>query len=267
MNTLDNMQLVGSGMSADIYKIEDNKVLKLFKAEYGNEVPAYEGWIMECVNKLNINAPHYYGMKTINDRVGVIYDYIDGKSLINVLMKNPLSIAGYGKLLAKEQYAINQKKVDGLLNEKERFKNQIERSKGKLGAYYAEVLNDLENKAKENYVCHGDFHPGNIMMQNGKPVVIDWMNAYSGTRAGDAARSYMMIISPNIPDVFRGVRKILLKIVKRKLARSFIKEYIRLSNISFGEIREWMKIIAAVRLCDNVPNEEEWLLDIIRGNT
>ena len=32
------------------------------------------------------------------------------------------------------------------------------------------------------------------------------------------------------------------------------------------ELRKWYSIIAASRLADNVPNEEQWLIKIIRKN-
>lgn len=38
-------------------------------------------------------------------------------------------------------------------------------------------------------LCHGDFHPGNILLSNGHTMVIDFMNVYHGDFLYDVART------------------------------------------------------------------------------
>jgi len=43
-------------------------------------------------------------------------------------------------------------------------------------------------------ICHGDFHHGNILVENGVYRIIDWAEVACGDPAADAARTYMDLI-------------------------------------------------------------------------
>lgn len=43
-----------------------------------------------------------------------------------------------------------------------------------------------------------------------------------------------------------------------------MKEYLSISGLKKRDLEKWYPIIAAARLADNVPNEEQWLLGLIR---
>lgn len=46
------------------------------------------------------------------------------------------------------------------------------------------VLDYLSKLPNSNILCHMDFHPGNIMIQDKKEIVINWMNACVGDCCG-----------------------------------------------------------------------------------
>ena len=51
-------------------------------------------------------------------------------------------------------------------------------------------LNGMPNHTK---VCHGDFNPSNIIIdESGTPYVIDWSHATQGNGSADAARTYLL---------------------------------------------------------------------------
>lgn len=54
---------------------------------------------------------------------------------------------------------------------------------GELMALAERLCVDLPTVGK--CLCHGDFHPGNILVEGGKPVVIDWEYASVGDRFDD----------------------------------------------------------------------------------
>jgi thiamine kinase-like enzyme len=265
MNTIRNMTSIGKGGSAEVFMVEDNKVLKLFYEGYGIDAVNYEIEIMRCINALGINAPMSYGLRSIDNRNGIVYDCVKGSSLLKIMSNDSSNIAEYIKKMAQEQYMIHQKINNNLPSEKIRFENQIIRSKQKLGETFNDIIDELKSLKSENYVCHGDFHPDNILVNENKYCIIDWMNAYSGTRAGDLARTYLMFISPFISKAVPVKEKDTYLKLKKELGDRYLEEYQKLSNITFDEIQQWMKVIAAVRLCDNLPDEENWLLDIINN--
>jgi len=50
-----------------------------------------------------------------------------------------------------------------------------------------------------NNLCHGDFHPENVLFENDEYYVIDWMTGMQGNIAADVARTEMIIQNAGIP--------------------------------------------------------------------
>ena len=61
------------------------------------------------------------------------------------------------------------------------------------------VLNVLEGLPDGEQLCHGDFHPGNILVTARGAVIIDWMTASRGTAAGDVARTAIILEAAQPP--------------------------------------------------------------------
>src|SRR5215471_10254672 len=54
-------------------------------------------------------------------------------------------------------------------------------------------LTRLANMPEGDRLCHGDFHPINVLGEISRPVVIDWPDACSGDPAADVCRSYLLL--------------------------------------------------------------------------
>lgn len=52
------------------------------------------------------------------------------------------------------------------------------------------VFNDLPIKKN---LCHGDFHPGNILVSKDKKVIIDWSGVHTGNPVSDVAHTYLLM--------------------------------------------------------------------------
>jgi thiamine kinase-like enzyme len=126
------------------------------------------------------------------------------------------------------------------------------------------ILRYLQSNGQHAQVCHGDFHPGNIIIdaQNGL-CTIDWMNSYYGNPVGDVVRSYITLMSPYIPFKAPGIIRLMFLLYKRFLGSLYLHEYRKDTAITRNDINTWIPIIAAVRLADNVPHEGEWLATLI----
>ena len=51
----------------------------------------------------------------------------------------------------------------------------------------------LDSMPTHVQVCHGDYHPSNILITpEGKPFVLDWSHATQGNASADVARTYLL---------------------------------------------------------------------------
>jgi aminoglycoside phosphotransferase (APT) family kinase protein len=260
---LQAMEIIGTGKTATVYRFDEGKALKLFNAEYGRPAVEYEMRLAQVAAAYCSSAPKCYGLVKDGDREGLLYEYLPGETLIARLLRNPWSTDRIARILAEEQNRIHQCVAGTLPNEKIRFAKQIDRSAAYLGPIRDEILERLDGLSTESRLCHGDFHPGNIIVGKDGPRVIDWMNGYAGTPLGDVARTYLMIVTPYLPDGLPGYLSPLVWSLKTRLAGRYLAEYRRQSHIDTGGVYAWFAVAAAVRLCDEIDEERKWLLDII----
>jgi aminoglycoside phosphotransferase (APT) family kinase protein len=109
-------------------------------------------------------------------------------------------------------------------------------------------------------LCHGDFHPDNIILQRGKPYVLDWMTATRGNPLADAARTSVLLKwarpGPGTPALF----KILLSGIRNRFFEHYIRHYVELTGVRREDIERWELPVMAARLMEWIPKEEKEVL-------
>jgi aminoglycoside phosphotransferase (APT) family kinase protein len=108
-----------------------------------------------------------------------------------------------------------------------------------------DLLDRLAARPEGDRLCHGDFHPWNILGPLGREVLVDWLDASRGDPAADVCRSYVLI-SPSSPE----------------LASAYVDAYAELSGGSRDRILAWLPFVAAARLAEGVPNEVDGLIEM-----
>jgi Predicted aminoglycoside phosphotransferase len=260
---LTDLKLVGQGATADVFLYSEEKVVKLFKSGYSKDAVEYEARIAGVIQNVYPSAPGMYGTVRSGDRWGIVYEYIPGYSLFDELAGNRKNIKTIVEELVDTQLDITRIECAGLPSQKDRFCEQIRRTglddgtKAVLYGYVSAL------PAKTN-VCHGDFHVGNIIRSDGRLVVLDWMNCYTGNAETDLVRSILMMESPYVPLDLTFVQRTLFLLLKRKIAALYKKTV--LSKYAVQNYNVWLTLAAAVRLSDNVPGEERWLTRMIKRN-
>ena len=108
------------------------------------------------------------------------------------------------------------------------------------------LLRRLRGMSRGDRLCHGDFHPENIMGEPATAVVIDWLDATRGDPAADVCRSYLLM-HRHAPDI----------------ATAYVDRYCRDARITRRRVLRWLPFVAAARLAENVPDEVPRLLRAI----
>ncbi|QVK17009.1 phosphotransferase [Mycoplasmatota bacterium] len=260
---MDTELLIGKGRTAEVYTHDDDKILKLFFDWVPTDNITYEAEIGKEINEAGISSPCVYEIIDKNKRKGIIYDRIDGKTILEILENKPWKAAFYGRKMARIHHKIHQHVLNGLPFQTEKFTKEINRNTQLSDDKKQKVLDYLKTLPNNLSVCHGDFHPDNIMVQNGDFITIDWSNAYLGNKLSDVVRTYLLIKTPFIPENIPGFIVILIKLLKWRLYSAYIKEYMKLEKLKSKDIDEWLLPMAVMRLNEKVPGEEKWLLDII----
>lgn len=257
--------LLGQGRTAEIYAWGDGQILKLFREGWPEEAIHHEEKIAHLVNTLGLAAPRCFGHLQVGSRIGLLYERIEGPSMLQVLLRAPWRTGRYAHRFAALHAAMHAQSQPTLPSQKASLARRIQSVPQLSGEEKARLIAYLETLPEGDAVCHGDFHPDNILMAPHGPVVIDWNDAKRGHPAGDMARTLLLFRSPASLQGAKGPKRWLLTAAKGGFLRAYLRAYCRLRPFSPKEIEAWMPPLAAARLAEGIAGEEEWLLGIVRA--
>jgi uncharacterized protein (TIGR02172 family) len=255
--------IIGKGMTAEVYEWEQDKVLKLYYDWFPNEWVKYEADIGCKVNKTGVSSPVVYDIIDQEGRKGIIFQRITGKSMLRIIEAKPWKLFYVARQMAKLHIKIHSYSSNTLPSQNEKLEIAIKDAANILKDRETRILGYLESLPSGVSVCHGDFHPDNILVTEKDFITIDWTNAYSGNHLSDVARTCIMLRSPFLPNGSPKIMILLTKIFKHLLYSTYIKEYLRLGKAKKDDVVAWILPVAAARLREKVPGEEKWLLKII----
>jgi uncharacterized protein (TIGR02172 family) len=260
---MEKGELLGKGMTAEVYKWGQDKVLKLFSGDYKEEWIRREAEIGRRIYEAGVPSPAVFEMVDIDGRKGIIFERIPGRTVVGSLMAEPWKYMSFIRKMAHFQYEIHKRSAEGLPTQKERFRSTIMRSSELLGDRMDRILDYLDSLPVGSSICHGDFYLSNIMLTDKGMVAIDWSSGHIGDPSGDVARTCIIINSPAVPPGVPGFFSGMASFPRYMTYQAYLNEYIRVSKARTEDIDAWLLPVAAAKLRDNFPGEKKWLLGII----
>ena len=182
----------------------------------------------------------------------------------NLFWKEPENLEENTKLFVELQSTLHNIELD--FSDKESFFiKRLEFLKQYMGSKIDTIIEYTESLEHQNRLCHGDFHPGNILIGKDGPYVIDWMLGNSSHPFSDVCRTYLMMSSPVMYKNAPEDKQEKIKNYLGTFNELYIKEYCNVNNVLEEDIFKWLLPVATLRLMERIPHEEEWLLKIIDG--
>ena len=96
----------------------------------------------------------------------------------------------------------------------------------------------MESLPDGDRICHGDFHPDNLIMTKAGPVIIDWEFGAKGVPEADIARTVVLVQS-GIPLV-SGVRRVVIEWARKIFLSFYLKEYFRVTGMKWEDVTPWL---------------------------
>ena len=181
-----NMKRIAIGNTAEIYEYGEKRICKLFYSGYPSEFVQHELRNAIMAENLGIRTPKAYKIIIDNGREGIVYDRIEGKELYRKLSgENNTSLGLWMNKFAEFHKRLLQYKVKDVMPYKDFLKKF---------ATDKETIEKIDLLADDNCFLHGDFHLGNVMVDEADHlVVIDMMNVCKGPAVYDVARTYFLL--------------------------------------------------------------------------
>ena len=94
-------------------------------------------------------------------------------------------------------------------------------------------------------ICHGDFNPSNIIIdENGMPHILDWSHVTQGNASADVARTYLLFHLEG----------------KEELADKYLNLFCKKSDTARQYVQKWLPIVAASQSVKGKEEEREFLM-------
>jgi len=249
-------QPIAVGRTAEIYPFEEGKVLKLFFPTIPQAWIDKEIGTGRYIQDAGLPVPKVYETASRDGRQGVVYERIDGPSLLHQLGTQPWKVLQIARLLATLHAQVHDVPAPpGLETQREWATGGVPETDKLSSALRERVLQLLTSMPAGDRLCHGDFHPANIIVTPRGPVIIDWMTASRGTGCGDVARTSVILEAAQAPE--GTPMRWLLEWIRKLLLRTYLKTYFRLRPVDGRQFAAWRAIMAANFLADVSLSEEE----------
>jgi uncharacterized protein (TIGR02172 family) len=240
-------KIIGEGNTATVYEYKEGTVLKLFVQGYPRSAVEKEFQNAKAINSMNFAKPKAHEVICCEDRMGIIYDRVEGESLLEWVLKTG-DLQRCAEYMARLHKMIVQNRVSHVPDYKEFLKTNILKARSTKSMEPEGVLEILDKLEDGDTLCHGDFHPGNILISNGHATVIDFMNVCHGNILYDVARTVFLVEYTPVPTEV-GDRETLLR-SKKKLADLYLVEM----NVTREKIQDYLSVIISAR-AGECPNE------------
>ncbi len=234
--------LIGRGAAADVY-LNQGQAIKLFHPGALEESVLYEADIQQRVYLAGLSAPRVFGVTTIEGRYAILMEHVPGPSLGHLMETDRPRAPEYLAKAAALQVKMHQTPGAGLPSQSEKLRRRLLHADALPDEARRRLLSLLDTLAEDRVVCHGDFHPYNLIQTDHGLAVIDWVDASQGSAGADAARSYLLYL-------LHG----------REAAELYLQYYCQQAGIKKEAILQWLPILAGARLLEAGRGDDTELL-------
>lgn len=242
MTNEETGQLLGAGKMAEVVA-HGAHALKLYRTG-GKQNVFREAATLALLETLDVPAPRVETAGRFEGRWGLLMSRVSGRTFGDIVTGAPQELRRYLGAMVELHRGIHRHHLPGLGSLKARLRGRLAASAALAEASRRRLLDRLAELPDGDRLCHGDFHPYNVLGEPGNAVVVDWLDATSGAPAADLCRSYLLISH-----------------YSQELAQAYVEAYLAAEvDLAAEAVFAWLPVLAAARLAENVPEETDRLV-------
>ena len=255
--------IIGRGRTALIYAWGDGQVLKLYEKGIPATRVEAEAEQGRLIHAAAIPSPDVEGYIEEDGRPGIIFERLSGPTMLQYITAKPWLIIGTARRFAELQADMHSREIPQLPSLSEKIKARLAIISLLSLETKAQLITLLENYPGTNAVCHGDFHPDNLILSAQGPVIIDWLDATTGNPLYDVARTSYLLSKAALPPGTGLFRRLIIQLFRKTFHRFYLRRYRQLRPFTGQELKDWYRVVAAARLTEGIAEEEAQLLAIV----
>jgi aminoglycoside phosphotransferase (APT) family kinase protein len=239
----------------------ESDALKLFHERFSRDAVQREFDATIEAYRQGLPVPMPRRVIEIDGRYGIVFQRIEGVSMLVRLNQRPWMFAANARMLASLHLRIHQTRSDSLPSQREQLVRRIQDASPLAETTRQRIIEMLDTLPDSNAVCHGDYHPDNVMLTPTGPVVLDWPLGCRGNPLADVARTSLMLTRAAVPEFTAG--KYLIRLMRHHFDKSYVRRYLSESGQTLEDLDPWLLPVAAARLSEGIEDETPTLLRFI----
>lgn len=261
--------LIARGSTSNVYSVGDDSVAKVPKPGVPSHWTALEAELTRSVHEVGFPTPAVRDLIDLDGRQVIVFERIIGPSMWEQAKALPHTVMELAGLLSQIHLELLQLSApEELPSLRERAFGKIDEAESLSSTQRARARARLSGLPEGSALCHGDLHPGNVLMSERGPIVIDWFDAASGHGAADIVRTSLLVRSPNRPGIdlphLEGASGHMLD----ELHRDYVKGIVCGGGPNPSTLLAWEPVLAASRLAEPLIGSglRHELLDICQAS-
>ena len=196
---LEDCKLLGEGGHGRVFRINDDTIVKMYHMGDSIEDIKREQNYAKKAFVMGIPTAIPFDIVKHENMYGLVFELVDADLVSNYLNEHPDQLEDVAKKYAKTMKQLHTTHVapGALSGTRELYRDRIEGLRSYMTDDEVDALLRINAAIPAgDTVVHGDFHPKNVMIQNGELVLIDMADLTSGNPLYDLGS---MILSHQIP--------------------------------------------------------------------
>ena len=223
---------------------DGNLAIKVFDGDTSKADVLNEALNQARAEETALNVPTLQEVTKVEGKWAIVSDYVEGKTLAQLMAENPEKKAEYMDLFVETQLRVQAQTSPLMTLLRDKMQRKISQSGLDATTRY-ELHTRLEGMPKHRKLCHGDFNPKNIIIKaDGSAWILDWAHATQGNASADVARTYLLFWLDG----------------DMKSADEYLTLFCQKSDTARQYVEKWIPIVAASQIVKGKPEEREFLL-------
>jgi aminoglycoside phosphotransferase (APT) family kinase protein len=195
---------------------------------------------LEAAQRAGAPVPAVFDRVEVDGRPGLVLERLEPPDLLVGVLRRPWRLPAVPDVLAELQAALHETPAPPELPEVH------EMIAARLGSKHVPprvrdaALRALERLPRGDRLCHGDFHPGNVLHRGDGYAVVDWRNAARGDPAADIAWTRLLMVGAWIPGLGPRWAQLPLAPPRLGLYLAYRRAYDRRRHVERRAVAAWV---------------------------
>lgn len=273
---LEDCKVLGAGGHGKVLRLNEDTIVKLYYAGDSIEDIKREQDYAKKAFVMGIPTAIPFDIVKCDDMYGLVFELVNADIVSNYLNENPDHLEEIAKKYAQTLKQLHTTHVakDTLSSTKELYRERIEGLRAYMTDEEVDTLHKINDAIPESdTVVHGDFHPKNVMIQNGELILIDMADLTTGHPLYDLGSMALTHHLPQDPRI-ENITDMKAEMV-RKLWKLFLANYLGTDDPgAIGLFEKKVSVVGLMKMASTVafstnarlPGVMETVLGIVRQN-